>query len=412
MAYGDTPYDKELYTEWSNFCDKLKSAGQRVFKDSNPATVANRVDGFRYLTQNLGQAFDLALETKNTKYPRLHAFTSPTRKLGGDNADCIYIQAWIDGESVYKVSGNMGSARMWNITVQGPKSDSAYGIKTDRPLFDPFGDTPEANIFGDEIKANWDGTFELYIGGEKRGPNWLPTTKGTRKLFLRQYFDGLDEEAAEYRIERVGMTKPRPIPTPGELTDAMKWAADFTYNCVDYFPEFSWNQKGYADPDYPNILRHPDFAAEIQSDKLRGRVAAHMWWDLDEDEALYIEFADPRTFWMITAEGAFANSMDFLYRNVSFTPSRTAVDPDGKIRFIMTKNDPGYWNWIDSQGYQAGFMTFRNVQTLTLPEFTTKVVKASDAAKLMHPGSRKADDAARAEQLQKRFDAMLRRYRI
>ena len=63
MAYGDSPHDGELFAEWSKFCDRLKEAGKRVFKDANPATAANRVDGFRYLTQNLSQAFDFALET-------------------------------------------------------------------------------------------------------------------------------------------------------------------------------------------------------------------------------------------------------------------------------------------------------------------------------------------------------------
>ena len=105
MAYGDSPQDAALKQAWYAFCDQLKTAGDRVFKDSNPATGLQRADGFRYLTQNLSQAFDLALETKDTKYPAIHAFCSPTRKLGSDNADCIYMQCWIDGESVYKISG-------------------------------------------------------------------------------------------------------------------------------------------------------------------------------------------------------------------------------------------------------------------------------------------------------------------
>src|SRR5580704_14145015 len=186
MATGDSPYDRELTAAWVAFCDRLKAAGERVFKDLNPPTALQRVDGFRYLTQNLSQAFDLALETKDPKFPALFAFCSPTRKLGSDNADCVYLQAWIDGTSVYKLSGIKGTARMWNVTAQGPRSMTAYGHNT-RILHEPFGDTPEANIFGHELITNWDGSFELLIGGEKQGQNWLPTTKGTRKLFLRQY---------------------------------------------------------------------------------------------------------------------------------------------------------------------------------------------------------------------------------
>jgi hypothetical protein len=412
MAFGDSPYDHELYAEWTKFCDRLKEAGKRVFKDANPATALQRVDGFRYLTQNLSSAFDLALESKNTKYPRIIEFCSPTRKLGSDNADCLYWQAWIDGQSTYRISGKKGSARFWNITVQGPRSANAYGAPGKTTLHEPFGDTPEANLFGDDLVTNWDGTFELFIGGERRGQNWLPTTPGSRKLFMRQYFDHWDEEPAEYRIERIGMNAPRPMPTPDELKDAMRWAADFVYNVVDFWPEWTWSTGQASDPKKPNHFNSPEKPGAITSDAKRGRVAAQMWWTLQPDEALIVEFADPRTFWMITAEAVFGNSMDFLYRNVSFTPSRTPVDADGKIRLIVTAQDPGYWNWIDNQAYTAGALSFRNVRATELPELETKVVKAADVPKYMHSSSKKATADDRIAQLQQRFRAIERRYKL
>ena len=121
MALGDGSDDVALNAAWDEFCDRLKAAGQRVFKDDNSALGVQRADGFRFLTQNLGQAFDLALETKDTRYPAIHMFCSPTRKLGGDCADFIYQQAWIDGESTYRIVGDRGTARFLNVTVQGPR---------------------------------------------------------------------------------------------------------------------------------------------------------------------------------------------------------------------------------------------------------------------------------------------------
>ena len=119
MAFGDGPDDAALRAAWENFCDQLKAAGERVFKDHNPSSGLQRADAFRFLTQNLGQAFDLALETRDPRYPLIHAFCNPTRKLGGDCADFAYQQAWIDGESTYRITGNRGTARFFNITVQG-----------------------------------------------------------------------------------------------------------------------------------------------------------------------------------------------------------------------------------------------------------------------------------------------------
>ena len=102
MAYGDGPDDAALQAAWTAFCEQLRSAGERAFKDANARSGAQRVDAFRFLTQNLGQAFDLALETRDTGYPALHTFCGPTRKLGGDCGDFTYQQAWIDGHSTYR----------------------------------------------------------------------------------------------------------------------------------------------------------------------------------------------------------------------------------------------------------------------------------------------------------------------
>jgi len=146
------------------FCDQLRSAGDDVFKDANPGNAILRADAFRFLTQNLGQAFDLALETKDPPSPQLHPFCTPTRKLGGDVADFTYRQAWIDGDHAYRISGNRGTARWLNVTVQGPRPDRIPG--TDWPsLHEPFGDIPETNIFGHQIAGEADGCFRALRRG-------------------------------------------------------------------------------------------------------------------------------------------------------------------------------------------------------------------------------------------------------
>lgn len=67
MSFADSPDDAALRTAWQQFCERLQRAGNAAFKDANPATPLQRADAFRFLTQNLGQAFDLALETKDTR---------------------------------------------------------------------------------------------------------------------------------------------------------------------------------------------------------------------------------------------------------------------------------------------------------------------------------------------------------
>ena len=42
MAFGDSRDDEPLLTAWTVFCERLQQAGERVFKDYNPATPLHR----------------------------------------------------------------------------------------------------------------------------------------------------------------------------------------------------------------------------------------------------------------------------------------------------------------------------------------------------------------------------------
>jgi len=415
MAFGDFSHDATLRNTWYRFCDQMKLAGDLVFKDYNPPNSVQRADGFRFLTQALSQAFDLALETKDTRYPMIHAFCAPNRKLGGDNADFVYLQAWIDGKSEYKISGKRGSARFLNFTVQGsrPEMDAYYGADVPS-LHEPFGDTPEANLFGHELNTEWDGSFVLYVGGRKRGPNWLPTTPGSRKLFLRQGFDRWEEESAEFRIERIDMQEPRPIPTHLTILDSLCWASDYLSGAMRDWPDFMMRVGFFgADRGYINQFPASVLAAGAeQRDQRRGRSIDHMHWRLAPDEALIVEFENYDGFWMFTNMGVFWNSMDYLYRPVSYTPSRTAPSSDNKVRLIMAHSDPGYHNWLDTQGFEEGYLSFRNVLSRTFPRIDTKLVKARDLIEYLPKDFRHVSADERTQQMHERFNAIRRRYRI
>ncbi|SPM29756.1 DUF1214 domain-containing protein [Mycobacterium terramassiliense] len=400
MAFGDGPDDAALQSAWSEFCAQLKRAGGQVFKDANPASGAHRVDAFRFLTQNLGQAFDLALETRDTRYPVLHTFCGPTRKLGGDCADFTYQQAWIDGRSAYRLTGNRGTSRFFNVTVHGPR------IPGPGVLHEPFGDTPEANLLGHQLSVAADGQFELYIGGPERGPNWLPTTPGSRKLFIRQGFDRWDELPAHMRIERIDMASPKPLPAPDAMIEAMGWAGDFVTGLMADWPDFPFTYGG-VDADSPNAF--PDVGA-TDADRKRGRAAANMYWELAPDEALIVEFDAHDGLWMLTNMGVFFNSMDYLYRPVSYTPGRTKVDRDGRIRLVMAHRDPKVHNWLDTQGFERGNLTYRHMLEGEPVALGTRTVKFDELMGALPADTAMLTAAERTAAMWERFHGIRRRY--
>jgi hypothetical protein len=102
------------------------------------------------------------------------------------------------------------------------------------------------------------------------------------------------------------------------MADAMGWAGDFVTGLMSDWPEFPFTYGG-VDADRPNTFPHVDAAG---ADAKRGRAAANMYWELGRDEALIVEFDAHDGLWMLTNMGVFFNSMDYLYRPVSYTQSR------------------------------------------------------------------------------------------
>ena len=411
MAYGDGPADQFLHDAWHAFCDKLKDAGDMAFKDANPPTALMRAEAFRFLTQNLGQAFPLALETKDPAYPLIHYFTHPTMKLGADVSDFTYRQAWISGEHAYKITGRKGTARWFNLTVQGPRPKRIAGTDF-APLHEPFGDIPECNLFGHQIKADAGGNFELFIGGPERAENWLPTTLSSRKLFIREAFDAWFETPTTLTIERIGMDTPRPMATPERIIEAFGWAGDFAYGLMRDWPEHSWmTSGGVCDPSQPNVFPKDKNANEA-SDAKRGRMAANMVWSLEPDEALIVEMHNHDGFWLFGMGGVFAGSMDFLYRSTSFAPARTKIDSDGVVRLVIAHQDPGLHNWLDTQGFGAGNLGYRNLLSQIPATFRTMLVKQADVWMHLPKDTALMSATERVRELLERYHSIKLRFGI
>jgi hypothetical protein len=404
MAFGDNPNDDSLRDAWYALCDQIKEAADHVFKDDSGASDGERTNAFRYLTQNLSQAFDLFLENRTDRYPGIHAFCGPTRKLGADNPDCIYLQSWINDHDTFRISGTRGTARMFNIAVQGQWTGS---------LHEPFGDRPVANVFGDELETDWNGNFELWISPDPHPGNWIRSEPGTRKVFYRQYFDHWDEVPASYRIERVGSDEgPPPAIEPAWLIESFERAGRFVVDVTKDWPDVLFERHG----NYERVNEFVRYgqvsdAAHEAADARRGRVIQQLHWNIEPDESLLIEFeADPEWFWQFGACTVFGASLEFRYRQVSLTSGMSPVDPDGTTRIVLSHHDPGFANWLDTQDHTRGWLLFRNMLTRDVPDIRTRVVKAAGVEREIGDVATRISPQERQAELRRRRLANLRRY--
>jgi hypothetical protein len=130
------------------------------------------------------------------------------------------------------------------------------------------------------------------------------------------------------------------------------------------------------------------------------------------DDALIVEMDDHDGFWIFGMGGVFVGSMDFLYRPVSYTPARTRVDGDGVVRFVIAHDDPGVHNWLDTQGFSNGNLTYRNLMSGARAAFRTRLVRRSEVLDELPSDTAMVGPAERSRQLWDRYRAVKRRYGI
>jgi uncharacterized protein (DUF779 family) len=196
------------------------------------------------------------------------------------------------------------------------------------------------------------------------------------------------------------------------MVEAFGWAADFLTGAMRDWPEHSWRYSGgVCDPAQRN--RFPaDRSAASDADAKRGRVAAHMVWRLAPDEALIVEMDAHDGFWVFGMGGVFGSSMDFMHRPVSYTPARTAVDDDGVVRLVLSHDDPLVHNWLDTQGFSDGNLTYRNLMSRHAAVLRTRLVPRADLLDTLPPGTAMVTPAQRSAALQDRYRSVKMRYGI
>ena len=198
------------------------------------------------------------------------------------------------------------------------------------------------------------------------------------------------------------MDRPRPMPRPSTVVEAMDWAGQFVTGLMRDWPDSQYGT--HLDPSRPNTFP----AGSADANAHRGRTVDLMTWQLKPGEALIVEFDQTDAFWMVGLGGVFMNSFDYLYRCVSYTPSRASVDSDGKVRLIMCADDPGYHNWLDTQAFQCGILSLRTIMSNSRPIPLTRLVREDELASVLPSETARTTREERQTQMIERFHAIQR----
>jgi len=99
-----------------------------------------------------------------------------------------------------------------------------------------------------------------------------------------------------------------------------------------------------------------------------------------------------------------------VYRQSSLNGHQAASDADGRFRAVLSHQDPGVANWLDTGGNNYGMMIGRWYRCSSQPTPTITRIKFADLHRHLPDGVARIDATGRAEALRKRrIGSQLRR---
>jgi hypothetical protein len=348
---------------WDEFCDQLKAVGRHVMRPEVPADPFTRAEGYRYLTRVLRSSFDIFTEHADPEFPVLYRPCDEIVKYGGDDPDKYLQKAAVSGAYEYRIRGRRGTVQYISFLTQGSN----------------FGDggtmLPTGFLDSTQLDVGPDGSFEIRISCQQQPGNWLPMQPDSQALLIRQTFgDRSKETIAELEIECLSAREiPDPL-DPEKFEQGLRKATQFLDGTVELFCDWSarYQQHTNALPQ-----EDPELCQRVGGDpNIR---YFNSYWALSPDEALLVELSHVPECeaWSFQVCNYWLESLDYRYHRTNLNKQTAHVEPDGRVRIIVSAHDPGLPNWLTTAGHENGTMLFRLTGASEVVAPTTRVVPVS-----------------------------------
>ena len=188
--------------------------------------------------------------------------------------------------------------------------------------------------------------------------------------------------------------------------------AEATAAMMGYFADFTGKLSHGVYKMPPNHFNLAWSADKVGA--MRNQVYVMGRFDLAEDEAFVVDVSDGGAeYFTVPLSNIWGTTLDLLDRTGSLNKAQSVANEDGSYTYVISADDPGVANWIDSDGLREGILTLR------MAEFGKsgpredlgargRVIKL-DRLDAEVPHLRRVSAQERATQLAERRNAYLRR---
>ncbi len=307
-------------------------------------TEQDLAEGYEYLAGSVRASLQAAFGY-DLEHPLFINSTHQYSKQGLDNPDAIYFHAYIEDEAEYVVTGRRGTTADLSFQVmngnyspvEAPDSVAAFDDRT--------------------IDVAADGSFEVRFGParENAPANYFALAPGSSILIVREvYSDWSTEERGQLRIHRVDTLGTVPEPATVErMAKRYAVAAKMLVGRINTWFAFpDWFT--YKEP--VNTLTVP----QVTPGGLSSQFSSIGHYDLTDDQALVVTVPKADcAYQAIQIGSAWYISTDYVHHQTSLTAAQSVVDPDGMLRYVVSEQNPGIANWLETTGHSRGVMMLR-----------------------------------------------------
>lgn len=313
-----------------SFIDAVAEAERLVAAAPFIETEADLLEGLQYLAGCIASCTHVAFDF-DKDHPFLHSGTGPFEKMGLDNPDTMYFGTRVQPGHEYVVTGRRGTTTDVSFQLLG-------GEYTDANV-------PDSETAFDDRKLDIaaDGTFE-----------WRFTPATPAQLVIREVYNDWSAQRGSFAIARTDTAGTAPDPLTRELIE--KRYAVAGKQLVQRVKTWLQFPKWFYDNLPVNTLTAP----RLTPGGLATQYSAVGHYDMTPDQAMVITLPVTDAPYLGFQLGSlWYISLDYINHQTSLNGTQAQADPDGKIRIVVSENNPGVTNWCETLGHAKGYLQFR-----------------------------------------------------
>ena len=262
----------------------------------------------------------------------------PGSRWGIDNPDTVYRVVPVSGEERYEIRGRVGEGRL---------TENYF------TLWDQAMGTIDV-VDGRRMHVEHDGSFVITVDGSPAGdrPNHIRSSPAAHELYIRDVLLDWDrDDPNSLEVVRLG-----PAPTSAPLT--LEEQATRTAAMMAHFADFTGKLSHGMYKLPPNHFSLA-WSAE-QHGAMKGQVYVAGRFLLEPGEAFVVDVSDGGAeYFTVPLSNIWGTTLDIHDRTGSLNKAQSLANPDGTWTYVISAEDPGVHNWLDTDGLLEGILTLR-----------------------------------------------------